>query len=183
VVLGLTQPRREVTSRKYFWGVERGRGVRLTTSPPSVSQDQVMLLPTVSRPVRLGVRPSSVTHDQIFITVGNLRPSCCVAPSLTRGRFCNLLVQFAVTLGPKSRRTHNRILLSHLRLSQPGGSGPRICIPQEQGGPVIPSGTGFPFCRLLRLPGLWWRYSNPPPHGLSVIRLSRHCDILNNSQP
>jgi hypothetical protein len=23
----------------------------------------------------------------------------------------------------------------------------------------------FPFCRLLRLPGLWWRYSTPPPHG------------------
>jgi hypothetical protein len=24
---------------------------------------------------------------------------------------------------------------------------------------------GFPFCRLLRLAGLRWRYSNPPPHG------------------
>jgi hypothetical protein len=46
----------------------------------------------------------------------------------------------------------------------------RIYIPQEQGGPVIPSGTGFPFCRLLRLAGLWWRYSNPPPHG-SVQKL------------
>jgi hypothetical protein len=30
---------------------------------------------------------------------------------------------------------------------------------------VIPLGTGFPLCRLLRLTGLWWRYSNPPPHG------------------
>jgi hypothetical protein len=39
-------------------------------------------------------------------------------------------------------------------------------IPQEQGGPVIPLGTGFPFRRLLRLAGLWWRYPNPPPHEL-----------------
>jgi hypothetical protein len=38
-------------------------------------------------------------------------------------------------------------------------------IPWEQGGPVIPSGTGFPFRRLLRLAGLRWRHSNPPPHG------------------
>jgi hypothetical protein len=33
-------------------------------------------------------------------------------------------------------------------------------------GPVIPPGIMFPFCRLLRLTGLWWRYSNPPPHRL-----------------
>jgi hypothetical protein len=30
-----------------------------------------------------------------------------------------------------------------LRLPQPGGPGPRIYIPQEQGGPVIPPGTGL----------------------------------------
>jgi hypothetical protein len=68
-----------------------------------------------------------------------------------RGSVCNLLVQLflvlarAVTLGSKSRRIHDHILLSHLRLPQPGGPGPRIYIPQEQGGPVIPPGTGFPF--------------------------------------
>jgi hypothetical protein len=37
---------------------------------------------------------------------------------------------------------------------QPGGPGSRIYIPQEQGGPVIPQGTLFPFHRLLRLAGL-----------------------------
>jgi hypothetical protein len=41
--------------------------------------------------------------------------------------------------------------MSRLRLPKPGGPGPRIYIPQEQGGPVIPPGTGFPFRRLLRL--------------------------------
>jgi hypothetical protein len=31
-----------------------------------------------------------------------------------------------------------------LTLYQPGGPGPRTYIPQEQGGPVIPPGTGWP---------------------------------------
>jgi hypothetical protein len=44
--------------------------------------------------------------------------------------------------------------------------GPRIYIPQEQGGPVIPPGTEFPLRRLLLLAGLQWIYSTPPPHGL-----------------
>jgi hypothetical protein len=85
-----------------------------------------------------------VAHNQIFITVGHLWSSCCGAPSLTRGRVCNLLAQFAVTLGLTSQRPYD-ILLSHLRLLQPGGPGPNIYIPQEKGGQVIPPGTGFPF--------------------------------------
>jgi hypothetical protein len=41
---------------------------------------------------------------------------------------------------------------------------PRIYIPQEHAGPVIPPGTGFPFRSPLRLAGLRWRFSNPCPH-------------------
>jgi hypothetical protein len=41
--------------------------------------------------------------------------------------------------------TRGYILLSHLRLPQPGGPGLHIYIPEEQGGPAIPPGTGFPF--------------------------------------
>jgi hypothetical protein len=124
---------------------------------------EVKLRPTVSRPVCPGVRRPSGTHGQFFILLEiffrQLRLCYFVAPSLTRGRVCNLLVQLllgltrAVTLGSKSLRTHGHILLSHLRLPQPGGPGSCIYIPQEQGGPVIPPGTGFPFCRLLRLAG------------------------------
>jgi hypothetical protein len=100
-----------------------------------------------------------------------LRVSYFVAPSLTRGRVCNLLLLLllasAVPLESESRGTQDHILLTQfLRLSQPGGPGPCIYIPQEQGGPVIPPGTGFPFRRLLRLAGTRWRYSIPPPHGL-----------------
>jgi hypothetical protein len=109
---------------------------------------EVNLRPTVSRPVCLGVRRPSGTSDQFFflLEISFRQVSVCyfVEPSLTRGRVCNLLVQSllglarAVTLGSKSRRTHDHILLSHLRLPQPGRPGSRIYIPQEHGGPVLP---------------------------------------------
>jgi hypothetical protein len=69
--------------------------------------------------------------------------------SLTRGWVCNLLIQVllglanAATLGSKSSRTRDHTLLSFE--------------------------TGFPLCCLLCLAGLWLKYSNPPPHGLSAL--------------
>jgi hypothetical protein len=36
--LGSTQPQTEMSTTKYFWGIKRGRCVRLTTSPPSEGQ-------------------------------------------------------------------------------------------------------------------------------------------------
>jgi hypothetical protein len=115
---------------------------------------EVNLWRTVSRPVCLGVRRPSGTRDQFFflleISFRQLQLCYFVAPSLTRGRVCNLLVQWllglarAVTLESKSHRTHGHILLSHLRLPQPGGPGPRI---------YIPPGTGWPSYT----PGHWVR--------------------------
>jgi hypothetical protein len=104
-----------------------------------------------------------------------LLSSCCEAPSLTRGWVCNLLVQLllglarAITLGSKSRRTDGHILVSHLRLPRPGRPGLRIYIPQEQGGPVIPPDTGFPFRRLLDSQGYSGGILTPPPHGSPSI--------------
>jgi hypothetical protein len=78
-----------------------------------------------------------------------------------------LVLASAVILRSESRATHDHIFtVSDSRLPQPGGSGPRIYIPQEQGGPVITPGTGFPFRRLLQLAGLRWRYSALPPGGV-----------------
>jgi hypothetical protein len=77
----------------------------------------------------------------------------------------------AVTLWSESRRTHNRILLSHLKLPKRRKPGLHIYIPQAQGGPVISLGTEFPSRRLLPLARLRWRYSNPPPHGVNVTNI------------
>jgi hypothetical protein len=83
--------------------------------------------------------------------VGELWASWCGAPSLGRGWFCNLLMQLllgltrAITHGSKSCRTHDYILLSHMKL-------PRFISPGN-----------IPFHRLLWLTGLQWGYSKPPP--------------------
>jgi hypothetical protein len=65
-----------------------------------------------------------------------------------------LALASAVILMSQTRGTHDHILLSDSRFPQTGGPGPRIYILQEQGGPVITPGTGFPFRRLRRLAGL-----------------------------
>jgi hypothetical protein len=98
-----------------------------------------------------------------FFFCVTLRVSWCRGSSLTRGWACNLLIHLllglakAVTLGSKTRRTHGHILLSDMRLPQPGGPGPRIYFPQEQVSPVMPPDTGLPFRRLLRLTGIQTR--------------------------
>jgi hypothetical protein len=90
----------------------------------------IKLGPTFSLPVYLGVGLPSGAHDQILFPCLDM---CGVL--FLRGWVCNLLVQLllglarAVALGPKPRRTHNHILLSHLRLPQPGWLCPHICIP------------------------------------------------------
>jgi hypothetical protein len=89
---------------------------------------------------------------------------------------CNILsdegmgLLFTIAAGPR-QHSYSRVkvlwdswphfTVSDSRLPQPRGSGPCIYIPQGQGGPLITKLTGFPFCRLLRLAGLQWRYWNP----------------------
>jgi hypothetical protein len=84
---------------------------------------------------------------------------------------------FTIAAGPR-QRSHSWVRVprhawpyftfSDSRLPQPGGPGPRIYNPLEQGGPVILPGIRFLYRRLLRLAGLRWRYSNPPPLGVST---------------
>jgi hypothetical protein len=55
-----------------------------------------------------------------------------------------------------------------------------VCV-QEQGGPVISPGTGYPLCHLLRLSGLRWRYSDPPRIASirkSLFHISPHVLII-----
>jgi hypothetical protein len=107
-------------------------------TPPNVLEVEVNLRPTVIRPVCLGVRRPSGTRDQfcflLEISFRQLRVCYFVAPSLTRGRDCNLLYNCLWTLPEQSLLGRSpaelNILLSHLKLPQPGGPGPCIYIPQ-----------------------------------------------------
>jgi hypothetical protein len=91
-------------------------------------------------------RTPSGAHDQIFTTLWQLRSCFCWALSLTRGQVCLLYILLAlasiVFLGSESFLTRDHILLSQI--------------------------LDFPFRRLLRLAGSRWRYSNPPPNGVSL---------------
>jgi hypothetical protein len=82
---------------------------------------------TTSRPVCPGIRPPSGTSGQFFFRFHETYLHTFAifqygAPSLTRGWVCNLLIRLllalasAVTLGSKSSRTWDHILLFHLRL-------------------------------------------------------------------
>jgi hypothetical protein len=100
--------------------------------------------------VHLGDKPLE-THDQNFyFPTERLRLYPYVTSSLPK----RMSLSFTVAAGPCQRR-HSQVhfTVSDSRLPQPGGPGPRIYIPQEQGDPVIPPGTGFPFRCLLRLGG------------------------------
>jgi hypothetical protein len=121
---------------------------------------------SVSQSVSLGIERPCGTCDQILLPVGmSLSKICChisVGRPLWRkngSAICSVIIQWS-----ESRRTRNHTLLSRLRLPQSGGTSSRIYIPQEQGDLVIPTGTGFPLRRILRLAGLRWRYSNPSPN-------------------
>jgi hypothetical protein len=122
---------------------------------------KVMLQSTVSRPVCLAVKHPSEAQDQIFVTVTELRVRWCGTPSLTRGWVCRL--QLLLVLA--SAVIFGSDLLSRFETPQTWRARSSY-IPQEQGSPVVPQGTGFPFRRLLGLAGLCCRYSNPPPCGV-----------------
>jgi hypothetical protein len=112
------------------------------TVPGELSSVEFILRPTISQPVHLGIGVPFAAHDQIlslsFLQWQLLCCSCCRAPSLTRERVCNLQCN---RWPVRSLRTNNHTLPSHLRLY-------------------------YLFVTSYDSQGLWWKYSNPPPHGV-----------------
>jgi hypothetical protein len=101
----------------------------------------------------------SGTCDQIFLLLWNLWSLSLHPLWWEEGNaICSAITQWSESL-----RIYNRTLMSHLRLPQPRGPDSRINIPQEQSGPVILPGIGFPLRSPLRFAGLRRSYSNPLP--------------------
>jgi hypothetical protein len=81
-----------------------------------------------------------------------------VTSPLKEGWVCSLQLLLALASGvilrSDSRGTRDHILLSLIVTSPKWRVRSPYFYPQQQGGPVIPPGTGFPFRRLLRLAGI-----------------------------
>jgi hypothetical protein len=74
--------------------------------PACYTEVEVTLRPTVSRPVSLGVRRPTATRDQLYflleIFFRQLLVCNFLAPSLTRGRVCNILYNYFWALPEQS---------------------------------------------------------------------------------
>jgi hypothetical protein len=133
----------------------------------------------------LAIRPLRPT-TRIFIFQRNTNIySPYVTSSLTRGWVCplQLLLGLASAVILRSQSAGLMTTCYCLRFDTPPiwSPGPRIYIPQEHGGPVIPPGIGFPFRRLLRPAGLRCRYSTPPPASLGSSLYSFGADTKENT--
>jgi hypothetical protein len=110
-------------------------------------------------------RAHSGTCDQILLPVGTLLSESCSlvsmgAPSLTRWRVCSLQCNQSMVRVAEPVTILYCLIWDFPNLEDQV----HVFISPGTGWPSYTPGTGFPLRRLLRLTGLRWWYSNPPPH-------------------
>jgi hypothetical protein len=114
-------------------------GISFSTKATQIVNVEVILRPTVSRPFCPGIRPPSVTRDQFFFQF--------------HGKYFQMFAGFFLWGAlPTSAVT--------LEVQVPQDSRPCLTASLE---------TKSPFCRLLCLAGLRWRYSPPPTPPYNVL--------------
>jgi hypothetical protein len=142
------------TRRDYGGGILTCLHTTSLVQRPEEVEVEVNLRPTVSQPVCPGVKRPSGTRDQVFflleISFRQLRLCYFVAPSLTRGRICNLLVQLllglsrAAALRSKSRRTHGPYFTVSFEFpSNLEGQVPVFISPRNREAQLYPRTLGF----------------------------------------
>jgi hypothetical protein len=103
--------------------------------------------------------PPSGTSDQFFflleIFFRQLRVCYFVAPSLTRGRVCNLLYNFFWALPEQSLLGRSPAELTAIF----------YCLVWDSPNLEYPRALGSLFVASYDSQGLRWKYSNPPPQG------------------
>jgi hypothetical protein len=94
-------------------------------------------------------------QNSLFWVIALLRKFC-------QSPFCFYFFRFRNNIFLQSK------VVSPASNPQPGRPGPSICIPPEQGGPVIPTGTSFPFRRLYDSQGYGGGILTRPRYGRFV---------------
>jgi hypothetical protein len=121
--------------------------------------------------IRLRAKPLQIHGHHFFFQFNPCGHSLYVTPSLPRGLVCRLQLLLAfdswAILGSESRGTHDHTLLSQI-WDSPNLEGPAPYL--------YPPGTGWPsytprhwVSSPPRLAWQRWRYSNSPPHGISLL--------------
>jgi hypothetical protein len=143
-----------------------------------LTEVEVNLRPTVSRPVYPGVRCPSGTCDQFFfrheISCRQLRLCYFVAPSLTRGQVCNLLLNCFWALPEQSLLSRSPAELTAIFYCLIWGSPnlegqfPVFISPRNRAAQLYLRTMGSRSVASYDSRRLRWRYSNPPPHGIHL---------------
>jgi hypothetical protein len=149
-----------------------------------------MSRPTVSRPVCLGVKPHPGPKPDFCYcpTVAGLLLWGALSDERTGSVVYNCCWRSAAQSFSDPRLDKLMIIFYCLRFGTPltwRVRSPYLYTPGTEW-PNYTPGSGFPFRHLLRLAGLWWKYSNPPPHGRvsAVFRFSRYiswADLTENT--